>query len=175
VTNCGGSLSWALASGRNNIGGVTTFYGAGTPEGALAAVVGCQYLDTTAGQLWQKTSGAGNTGWNPVAYNARPANQQAGNYQLVLTDQCKTIVHISGAAHAWTVPPAAAVNFPSDTVIEMTNGIGGGVITITPGAGVSLCGTAGAIGAKTLTAPGYAILRKLAGDTWSVWGPNVSP
>jgi hypothetical protein len=37
--------------------------GTGTPEGAITAGIGSTYRDTTNGDFYRKTAGAGNTGW----------------------------------------------------------------------------------------------------------------
>jgi hypothetical protein len=44
---------------------VTIYSGAGNPEGVKTAVVGSVYL-STAGAIYIKTSGSGNTGWSVV-------------------------------------------------------------------------------------------------------------
>lgn len=38
-------------------------YGSGSPEGVITATIGSFYSDTTAGSLYTKNSGVGNTGW----------------------------------------------------------------------------------------------------------------
>jgi hypothetical protein len=41
--------------------------GAGSPEGAVTAVVGVNYLNVTDGKWWRKATGSGNTGWVETA------------------------------------------------------------------------------------------------------------
>ncbi len=45
---------------------VAAMQGAGSPEGVLTAAVGSLYTDTTAGTLYIKASGTGNTGWTAM-------------------------------------------------------------------------------------------------------------
>jgi hypothetical protein len=40
--------------------------GSGTPEGTVTATPGRTYADTTAGNLWVKNTGTGNTGWQSL-------------------------------------------------------------------------------------------------------------
>lgn len=117
---------------------------------------------------------ASTTTTTAVGYLDMPQNTQDTNYTLVLTDRAKVINHTSGTAHAWTIPPNSSVAFPSGTVISMVNGNGGGNITITQGAGVTLrwAGTA-STGNRTLAANGIATITKTATDTWYVTG-NVT-
>ena len=59
--------------------GVGLRYGIGSPEGSVTARVGSLYLtDSGTDLLWQKVTGAGSTGWQPV----RPPVDTAANFAL---------------------------------------------------------------------------------------------
>lgn len=58
----------SLIDRANQTAGPDRVYrGAGSPEGVLAAAVGSLYLDTTNGDVYEKKTGAGNTGWLRLA------------------------------------------------------------------------------------------------------------
>jgi len=42
--------------------------GEGTPEGVVTAPIGSEYTNTLTGFKYMKTSGAGNTGWDQLAF-----------------------------------------------------------------------------------------------------------
>lgn len=53
-----------LAGGIGPAPGLAALYsGVGSPEGVVTAATGSLYTQTDNGQLWNKVSGAGNTGW----------------------------------------------------------------------------------------------------------------
>jgi hypothetical protein len=62
-----GTFSRATSTGgTQTLTQVPIFVGAGSPEGAVTAAVGCLYVRTNGGAgttLYVKESGAGNTGW----------------------------------------------------------------------------------------------------------------
>lgn len=63
------STRWAngfITNLKPGAGTVTWTSGAGTPEGAVTAVVGSFYTDTSTGIAYAKKTGAGNTGWFPM-------------------------------------------------------------------------------------------------------------
>ena len=101
-------------------------------------------------------------------------NTQSGAYTLVLADAGKMIRSASGT-HAWTVPPNSSVAFPIGTTIALRNGVSGGTVTITRGAGVSIY-----IGGETTSKDpafaqgGMATLVKEETDVWVVTGAGLS-
>lgn len=106
-----------------------------------------------------------------AGFRGAPANTQDANYTLVLTDAGKGVLHTSGSAHAWTIPPNSSVAFPVNTVILLTN-IGSGAVTVTRGSGVALrINGASADANVTLNQWGTASLQKVATDSWLISGP----
>ena len=103
-------------------------------------------------------------------FRGAPGNTQDTNYTLVLSDAGKTILHTSGSAHAWTIPPNSSVAFPTGTVVVMLNS-GSGAVTITRGSGVALRAAGDSTDEnKTLSQHGVATLIKAATDSWYVSG-----
>lgn len=107
-------------------------------------------------------------------FDTLTVNTQSGAYTLVLTDAGKMIRSASGT-HAWTVPPNSSVAYPTGTVITLRNGVAGGTITITRGAGVSIY-----IGGETTSkdpafaAGGMATLVKEDTNVWVVTGGGLT-
>src|SRR5262245_37583634 len=55
--------------------------GTGSPNGVVTAAAGSLYLDLT-GQLWEKSTGTGNTGWTQFPLSAPPATAGGSNTQI---------------------------------------------------------------------------------------------
>jgi hypothetical protein len=83
--------------GTNTVG---QYYGAGTPEGVVAAPVGSLYQNRTNGSLWSKTSGTGNTGWSTIA----------GSTNLAVTQSATNVVVTSDTGTDATIPLADGTN-----------------------------------------------------------------
>lgn len=54
-----------LQGGGGGGGSGNTFFGVGSPEGSVTSPPGGIYTNT-AGELWAKETGAGNTGWTTL-------------------------------------------------------------------------------------------------------------
>ena len=72
-----------------------------------------------------------------AGYLGSPVNEQDTNYTLVLTDDGKMIRANSGSGIAYTIPPVASVAFPVGNTAFVFRNIGAGVLTLTPGSGVT--------------------------------------
>lgn len=66
-----------------------------------------------------------------------PVNEQDGAYTLVLTDAGKMIRANSAAGLTYTIPPIASVAFPVGNTAFVFRNVGAGVVTLTPGTGVT--------------------------------------
>ena len=73
---------------------------------------------------------------NSAGYLGAPPNEQDASYTFVITDAGKMVRANDGSAVTYTIPPNSGVAFPVGTIIGVGN-IGGGVITLTRGAGVT--------------------------------------
>lgn len=92
-------------------------------------------------------------------------NDQTGTaYTLALTDAGKDVRCTNAAAVALTVPPSSVVAFPVGSWILFSQG-GAGVVTATPGAGVSL---QAANGLATTAKYDLRGLEYLGSDVWRV-------
>ncbi|MDO8839647.1 MAG: phage tail fiber protein [Parvibaculum sp.] len=109
-----------------------------------------------------------------LGYLGAPQNNQDVAYTLVAADAGKVIRQGGATARAWTIPPNSGVAFAIGTIINMRN-VGTGIVTITPGAGVTLrqAGTSNT-GARTLAQHGEVSLRKDDTDTWYVSGAGLA-
>ena len=130
------------------------FYGGGTDVEAAALQA---YVD--AGYTFTDMLNAGVT-LHPVA------NPQAGNYQLALSDDGKSVEVDSAGGATVTIPPAATVPFRVGTLIEVFQ-VNVGQVTITPGAGVTLQSANGLKSSKQFSSVG---LRYRGADVWVVSG-----
>jgi hypothetical protein len=109
-----------------------------------------------------------------AGYRGSPFNPQPNDYTLALTDAARTIYHNHAVGHAYTIPPNSAVALPAGgTQIGILSAQG--VVTITPGVGVTLIWAgSGATGARTLAAKGYATILKAETDVWYIMGTGLS-
>lgn len=107
---------------------VTDYYeGSGTPEGSQVATVPALYVDTSSGQLYQKISGSGNTGWVAVFQTITLTGHVTGSG----TDSFATTI-ASGVITNTMIAAAAAIDgskiapaFTSDvTIIKGTAFLG---------------------------------------------------
>ena len=91
-------------------------------------------------------------------------NAQTGTtYTFVLTDTTKTVTANNAAASAYTVPPQSSVVWEAYTVLRILN-LGAGVVTLTPGAGVTLTGTV------TVAQYSSATLTRTGSNAWTISG-----
>lgn len=70
------------ANGIEFANGIYYTYGPGSPEGVLTATVGSVYINTSNGEIYRKTSGTGNTGWQASIFAGFANGTQAapGSY-----------------------------------------------------------------------------------------------
>jgi hypothetical protein len=73
-----------------SIGTTLRTTGSGSPEGVVTAVVGSEYRDTATGNIYNKMTGSGNTGW------VLDASVSVGNSKMVCTDSSGNPVACAG-------------------------------------------------------------------------------
>ncbi len=103
-----------------------------------------------------------------ISAGPTPSSSQTGtSYTAVLGDANTYIRFNNASSIAFTIPPNGSVAFPIDTVITVEQ-VGAGVVTLTPGSGVTL----NSRGSLLQTAGQYAVcqLKKVATNTWTVIG-----
>lgn len=89
-------------------------------------------------------------------------------------DMSAGYVYYTGAAAAGTIDPNSTTAIDRDTVINVINK-GSGALTITRGAGVVMIwAQTGADANRTLAVGGWAVLLKVATDTWIISGAGLS-
>jgi hypothetical protein len=97
-----------------------------------------------------------------------PSTTQTGtSYTLDLYDANTYVRLDNAAAIVLTIPPNSAVAFPVDTVISFEQ-TGAGIVTVTPGSGVTVNSRGGAL----VSAGQYAVfqVKKVATDVWTLLG-----
>ena len=95
------------------------------------------------------------------------ANEQTGNYTLVLADKGKVVEVNSASSSTVTVPADASVDFPIGTYIEIDQ-IGAGQVTVQADAGVTVLSSGGLLSLRAQYST--AVLRKRAADSWLLVG-----
>jgi len=97
-----------------------------------------------------------------------PSTTQTGTSYTLDLDDANTYVRLDNAAAiVLTIPPNSAVAFPVDTVISFEQ-TGAGIVTVTPGSGVTVNSRGGAL----VSAGQYAVfqVKKVATDVWTLLG-----
>jgi hypothetical protein len=96
-------------------------------------------------------------------------NPQSGAYVLVLSDNGKLIKMTGGSAQSVTVPPNSSVAFPiSPPASILIQQYGAGVVTISPGSGVTINAVAGKL--KTGGQFATVSLIQIAVNEWNLIG-----
>ncbi|WP_396659512.1 hypothetical protein [Microbacterium sp.] len=94
-------------------------------------------------------------------------NAQTGTtYTLVLSDQGKFITLTNASPITLTVPPNSSVAFPVGAQVDLA-AMGDGMVTVTPGSGVTVNGTPSLVTRAQYSA---VTLIKLATNTWLAVG-----
>lgn len=98
-----------------------------------------------------------------------PPTVQNGNYTFTFDDHGRMVAKTSTATPTWTIPPESSVAWRDGAAISLMNHGTSGVVTVAPGAGVTLLDGA-ASGSFTLQAASIRSLLKVPGvaNTWRV-------
>lgn len=145
--------------------------------GAAAANLGY----TPANQAGDTFTGAVKMSGTPTSlattdlgFRGVPLTTQDATYTFVIDNAGKGVLHTSGSAHTWTIPPVATVAYPVGSTIVLVN-TGAGAVTVARGAGVALrIAGASTDGSKTLAQYGVATLFMPVADYWTISGAGVS-
>ena len=110
-----------------------------------------------------------------AGYLGLPVNEQDGAYVTGLLDAGRMVRGASASAIAWTLPPVAAVAYPVGTAIAFRNA-GAGVVTLSPGAGVTLikAGATTPSASVALAAGALCTAVMEAADAWVVSGVGIT-
>lgn len=139
--------------------GVTTFLGLSDTPANFTGAANKKVAVNNAGTALEFVSGS----------KFSSINAQTGTtYTAVLADADDVLITLDNAAAiAFTIPPNSSVAFPIGTTIQWLQ-LGAGIVTATPGAGVTLQSR----GAVLTTAGQYAFASatKIAADTWVATG-----
>lgn len=131
-------------------------------EGWLVYNQGADYYEKFNGTAWaQLVTGGGSGGSLPVT------SQAGSSYTADIDDADTYIRFTSASAVAFTIPPNADVAYDVGTVIAFEQA-DTGVVTLTPGSGVTINSRAGALD----TAGQFAVaqVKKVATNTWTAIG-----
>lgn len=164
----------ALSNGSSGYGrlalaaSVHDLAGAGSPEGAITAAVGSVYRDTSAGALYLKTSGAGNTGWTAVATGSSPWSREDGLIYSTTNGDSLGI----GSAASILFSSTAAGNGSADAGIAR---VSAGVLKLTDGASNLSNLQLGSITQTTTNQSSITTTTTLSdGGTHNLWGLDLT-
>lgn len=113
--------------------------------------------------LYYRYSG---TAW--VVDNRQPFDQSSTGYTFVAGDGARAVRDTASSAATYTVPPNSTTAFPLGTVLELV-WTAANAPTLAAGAGVTLNVPSG-YSAKPAARYGTLYARKVATDTWDVYG-----
>jgi hypothetical protein len=102
-----------------------------------------------------------------AAIHAAPTTISGTSHTAVLGNAYAYLRFTNAAAVTFTIPPEASVNFGIGTVIAFEQA-GAGVVTLTPGAGVTINSRGGALGTAGQFAVGQ--IKKVGADVWTAIG-----
>lgn len=113
-------------------------------------------------------------GTTDLGFRCVPLTTQDATYTFVIDNAGKGVLHTSGSAHTWTIPPVSSVAYPAGSTIVLVN-TGAGAVTIARGAGVALrIAGSSTDGSKTLAQYGVATIFMPVADYWTISGAGVS-
>jgi len=135
-----------------------------------------------AGTLPVANGGTGSTsltfpsGTAKIGYLNIPQVSQSSNYECVLSDSGKHILHPSAdtTGRTFTIPANASVAYPIGTVLMFVNEPNAGNVAIQVTTDTLYLAGAGTTGIRTLTAPGIATAIKTSSTTWIISGTGLS-
>ena len=113
---------------------------------------------------------------NSSGYLGLPVNEQdATPYTTVLADAGKLVRCNSAAATVYNLPPVASVAYPVGVAISFRN-VGVGVVTMTPGAGVTFykAGTVASVASIALAQGALCTAIMEAANAWVVSGVGIT-
>jgi hypothetical protein len=154
-----------------NLAGIVTSTGNATSiaDGAIAlsklATDPLARANHTGTQAWSTLTGTPITlaGYGITDAPVTATITEAGTSRtLALTDAHQWIDCTNASAIAITMPPQASVAWAANTMIYGSRAPGAGVITVTPGSGVTILNNV----ATTVPAGGSFALRRMASNTW---------
>ncbi len=91
---------------------------------------------------------------------------------ILATDLAKFVRHTSASAHTWTIPASLGT---AGSILSLRNAVGAGIVTLSPGAGVTLYKAGGTSSGSVNLAPGaLASVVQEATDVWVVSGAGVT-
>lgn len=120
-------------------------------------------ITATGPKLWARVNG----GWQPVPIGNPQRQGHTASMSLGLTNLNNVVEMQAAGPTTVTVPPNSTVNWPAGSLIEVGNA-GGGLVTIAPGAGVTLYSEGGRL--KLSAQFASARLRNLGWNEWWVTG-----
>ena len=172
--NLNSSDAWLFLTGIKPSVAASTYLAQVFVSGAAAANLGYTPLNKagdTAANLSLAFTALSTTS---AGYLGAPRNEQDVAYTLALSDAGGMVRHNNASAYAHTIPPVASVGFPIGTAIVFRN-YGVGVLTITRGAGVTLC-IAGSGTSKDVAMAQYGFATAVMEDTniWVIAGTGIS-
>ena len=141
---------------------------AATTAAAGRTLLGLTTLATAAFGTTAGTAAEGNdTRFSQLAVTTKDTTSNFTSGELA-----DLVRHTSASPHTWTIP---ATYGSVGSVLSLRNAVGGGVVTIAPGAGVTLYKAGGtSSGSFTMAAGGLGSLVQEATDVWVISGAGVT-
>jgi hypothetical protein len=180
----GGAGTVISVGGTGSVNGITlsgtvTSSGNLTLSGTLSNV---SLTSAVTGTLPVGNGGTGSTtltfpsGTASIGYLNIPQVSQSANYECVLSDSGKHILHPAEdtTARTFTIPANALVAFPVGTVLTFVNEPSAGSVSIQVTTDSLYLAGAGTTGIRTLAAPGIATAIKTSSTTWIISGTGLS-
>jgi hypothetical protein len=167
----------AAGTAQANLGFAPVQQGGGVSQGANKVYLGwgssgrlrAQVDSTDLGNILTEID---NGDPSTVGYRGMPYVIQNANYVVTPHDVGRVLIQSDGAAHTYYIPTSSSGIQPGD-MIKINNMYGS--VAIIPVSGVSLVWLpSGTVGGRNLAAPGSCVIENIWGDTWWVYGLNLS-
>jgi hypothetical protein len=141
---------------------------AATTAAAARTLLGLTTLATAVFGTTVGTAAEGNdTRFSQLAVTTKDTTSNFTSGELA-----DLVRHTSASPHTWTIP---ATYGSVGSVLSLRNAVGGGVVTVAPGVGVTLYKAGGtSSGSFTMAAGGLGSLVQEATDVWVISGAGVT-
>lgn len=159
---CDGSNVQEMFNYNSNFGAGVSLSGTNTWTGVQTFSVGANVTPAAAPAT------------NAIGYLGLPQNLITTSYATVMADTGKDIFYNTAGPATVIIPANATVAYPIGTIMKISAGASAGAVTLALTSNTLRFIPSNSTGSRTITAPGYATVEKVAATEWWVTGVNIT-